>query len=622
MSKFLADQRVLTILTCGSVDDGKSTLIGRLLYEQGQIPEDELAGLTNRAEEAIDYSLLLDGLEPEREQGITIDVAYRYFKAADRHFIVADTPGHEQYVRNMITGASNSDLAILLVDARNGLTSQTFRHAHIVSIMGIRHVVLAVNKIDLVNFDERVFQNISTEFRKLAELLSFSDFEMIPVSALLGDNVSTRSSRMTWYEGPTLLQLLAGSEVPEKARTGFRMPVQLIVRSDGGGRGVAGTIASGQIAIGDKIVLLPSGRVTSIKEISSAGRAVGRAEAREAVTLTLSDHVDVARGDVAASPSDQPHVGSQFVAQIVWLGDETLRPGRSYLLKQGTRTVGVSITAIKYRVDVQTMAHEAAKELRTNEIGVCNLITAAPLVFDSYAENAAMGGLIVIDRATNMTVAAGIVLHPLTRSTTIRPPTLFVTKDARAHLKGHRPALLWLTGLSGAGKSTIANATEARLNAMGVHTILLDGDCLRGGINKDLGFTETDRIENIRRAGEVSKLMLDAGLVVLCSFISPFAADRRMVRELMRRDEFIEVFVDTPLETCIERDPKGLYRRAIDGEIKNFTGISQVYERPEHAEVTIRTGELTVDGAVDRLVAELARRGIFDLSGEPGRGHE
>jgi bifunctional enzyme CysN/CysC len=613
---------VLKILTCGSVDDGKSTLIGRLLYEQGQVPEDELTALDRdtrkyRMDQGVDYALLLDGLQAEREQGITIDVAYRYFKARGRTFIVADAPGHEQYTRNMISGASNSELAILLVDARNGLSAQTFRHANIVSLMGITHIVLAINKIDLVDFEAAIFDRVCEEFQKFVGSLRFASVVAIPISALFGDNVSTRSSRTEWYTGPALLEFLAAVDIPNRARTGFRMPVQLITRSDGGVRGVAGTVASGSIETGNEVILLPSRRVTFIKEIALGGRAIDRASAREAVTLTLGDQIDVARGDVIAVRSDQPHIAVQFVAQLICLGDEPLLSGRSYLLKHGARTVGVSITSIKYRVDVRTLAHEAAKDLQANEIGICNLATSSPLVFDNYADNVTMGGLIIIDRATNMTVAAGIILHPLTRATTIRPQALSVTKEARAQLKNHRPALLWLTGLSGAGKSAIANATEARLNAMGVHTALLDGDNLRGGINKDLGFTETDRVENIRRAGEVAKLMLDAGLVVLCSFISPFAAERRMVRELVPKDEFIEVFVDTPLATCIERDPKGLYRRAMAGEIKNFTGIGQAYERPRNAEVVLTTVDTTIGAAADGLVAELFKRGIVDPDFKP-----
>ena len=612
------DFPVLRILTCGSVDDGKSTLIGRLLYEQGLVPEDELASLDRdtrkyRANQEIDYALLLDGLEAERQQGITIDVAYRYFKAKGRSFIVADTPGHDQYTRNMISGASNSDLAILLVDLQKGLSAQTYRHAHVVSLMGIRHVVLAVNKIDLVHFGSQTFEKICEDFQRLVEPLRFSLVITIPISARFGDNVSSRSSRTPWYKGPSLLEFLSEVQIADRSLAGFRMPVQLVTRSDGGFRGIAGTIASGNMKAGEEVMILPSRRITSIKEILINGKTINEAKAREAVTITLTDQVDVARGDVVAVRSNQPHVALQFVAHIIWLGDEPLLPGRSYLLKQATRTVGASITAIKYRVDVCTLIHEAAKDLKGNEIGVCNVAVSHPLAFDNYADNATMGGFILIDRTNDMTVAAGMILHPLTRATTIRPQALSIAKEARAHLKGQNPVLLWLTGLSGAGKSAIANAAEARLHALGVHTVLLDGDNLRGGINKDLGFTETDRVENVRRAGEIAKLMLEAGLVVLCSFISPFAADRRMVRELVARDEFIEVFVDTPLATCIERDPKGLYKRAMSGEIKNFTGVGQAYEPPQNAEVILRTVETTVDESVDRLLAELIKRGIINF---------
>jgi bifunctional enzyme CysN/CysC len=608
---------VLRILTCGSVDDGKSTLIGRLLYEQRLVPKDELALLDRdtrkyRTDEEIDYAFLLDGLEAEREQGITIDVAYRYFKAKGRSFIVADTPGHDQYTRNMVSGASNSDLAIILVDVLKGLGAQTYRHAHIVSLMGIKHVVLAVNKIDLVHFDPQIFEKICEEFQKLVEPLQFSHVVKIPISARFGDNISASSFRSSWFKGPSLLEYLSQVDVVDRAQIGFRMPVQLVTRSKRGKRGIAGTIASGQIEIDTEVMILPSRRITSIKEIMIGGRMIERAGSREAVTITLSDQVDVARGDVLCDLSRPSYVALQFVAHLIWLGDEPLLPGRSYLLKQGTRTVVASIAAIKYRIDVSTLAHEAAKLLKSNEIGVCDVAVSRPLVFDNYTDNVTMGGLILIDRANNMTVAAGMILHPLTRGTTVRPQALSVAKEARAHLKCQKPALVWLTGLSGAGKSTIANAADVRLHAMGVHTALLDGDNLRGGINKDLGFTESDRVENIRRASEIAKLLLDAGLVVLCSFISPFAADRRMVRELMSRDEFIEVFVDTPLATCIERDPKGLYKRAMDGEIKNFTGIGQIYEPPQNAEVIIDTTVSTIDQAADVLIAKLVERGIIE----------
>lgn len=611
-----SERPILKILTCGSVDDGKSTLVGRLLFEQKSVFEDELATLDRdtrkyRADLEIDYAFLLDGLEAEREQGITIDVAYRYFQINGRPFVVADTPGHEQYTCNMVTGASNSNLAILLVDARKGLTLQTYRHAHIVSLMGIKHVVLAVNKIDLVQFDSNVFEGIRNDFEKLAGRLGFTEVRSIPLSARYGDNVSSRSERTRWYSGPSLVEFLSVVEIDDCASTGFRMAVQSVARLANDARGNAGTIASGEIKKNDEVVVLPSGRLTRIEEIFVGGNTVERAEARDAVMVTLKDQLDVARGDILSAPNDPPHVTRQFVANVIWMSEEHLLPGRSYLLKHGTRTVAVSVTAIKYRIDASTLSHEAAKYLRFNDIGCCSVVVSHPLAFDSYSENVVTGAFIFIDRATNATVAAGMILHPLRRATTVQPQAISVSKEARADIKNQKPAVLWLTGLSGAGKSTIANALELRLNAMGVHTTMLDGDNVRGGINKDLGFTEADRVENIRRAGEIAKLMLDAGLVVLCSFISPFALDRKMVRDLMPRDEFVEIYVDTPLSICIERDPKGLYNRAMKGEIPNFTGVDQVYEAPTDPEVVLKTTGATVEELADRLVAELIDRSFI-----------
>lgn len=611
-----SDKPILKVLTCGSVDDGKSTLVGRLLFEQESVFEDELAALDRdtrkcRGEAEIDYAFLLDGLAAEREQGITIDVAYRYFDVNGRSFIFADTPGHEQYTCNMVTGASNSKLAILLVDARKGLGAQTYRHAHIVSLMGIKHVVLAVNKIDLVQFDSRVFETIRNDFERLAGPLGFAEIRSIPLSARYGDNVSSRSERTAWYLGPSLVEYLSNVEIDERASTGLRLSVQLVVRTADDARGYAGTIASGEIKRDDEVVVLPAGRPARVEEIFLGGRKVERAGARDAVMVTLKDQLDVARGDVLTAPKARPHVTNQFVANMIWMSEEHLLPGRSYLLKHGARTVAASVTGIKYRIDVSTLSHEAAKYLRFNDIGCCNVVVSHPLAFDNYSENAFTGGFIFIDRATNATVAAGMILHPLTRASTVQPQTISVSREARADIKGQKPVVLWFTGLPGAGKSSLANALEVRLNAMGVHTTLLDGDNVRTGISKDLGFTETDRVENIRRAGEIAKLMLDAGLVVLCAFISPFALDRKMVRDFVSDGEFVEIYVDAPLVVCIERDPKGLYKRAMRGEIQNFTGVDQAYEAPINPEVVVKTAGTNVDELADRLLAELIDRSFI-----------
>jgi bifunctional enzyme CysN/CysC len=608
---------LLRFLTCGSVDDGKSTLIGRLLFEQKLVLEDQMAALERdtrkyRPDEEIDYSLLVDGLEAEREQGITIDVAYRYFATSRRSFMVADTPGHEQYTRNMVTGASNAQLAVLLVDARKGLTVQTRRHAHIVSLLGIRHVVLAVNKIDLVDFDEGAFDRIRDGFGALAAPLGFASVVAVPLSARYGDNVSTPSERMPWFQGPFLLDYLETVEVEDRqGDMPFRLPVQIVSRPHANFRGYCGTIASGTIRRGDEVTVLPSLRSSRVEQIMVGGDELDEASAGDAVTVTLRDEIDIARGDVFAAPRRRPQIGSQFTAHLIWMGEEHLLPGRAYLLKLATRSVGASVTEIKHRIDVETLGHSAARTLEMNEIGLCNIAVAQPIVFDRYLENRTTGAFILIDRSSNATVAAGMILHGLDRSDTVRPQVLSVSKAERIRLKGHNPALVWFTGLSGAGKSTIANALEARLNGMGVHTILLDGDNVRGRLNKDLGFTDVDRVENIRRVGEVAKLMLDGGLIVLCAFISPFSAERRLVRETVEEGEFLEVFVDASLEVCIARDPKGLYRRALAGEIRNFTGIDQIYEPPSNPELVLHSESGTASELAELVVAELKRRGII-----------
>jgi bifunctional enzyme CysN/CysC len=608
---------LLRFLTCGSVDDGKSTLIGRLLFEQKLVLEDQMAALERdtrkyRPDEEIDYSLLVDGLEAEREQGITIDVAYRYFATSRRSFMVADTPGHEQYTRNMVTGASNAQLAVLLVDARKGLTVQTRRHAHIVSLLGIRHVVLAVNKIDLVDFDEGAFDRVRDGFGALAAPLGFASVVTVPLSARYGDNVSMPSERMPWFQGPFLLDYLETVEVEDRqGDMPFRLPVQIVSRPHANFRGYCGTIASGTISRGDEVTVLPSLRSSRVEQIIVGGDELDEASAGDAVTVTLRDEIDIARGDVFAAPRRRPQIGSQFTAHLIWMGEEHLLPGRAYLLKLATRSVGASVTEIKHRIDVETLGHSAARTLEMNEIGLCNIAVAQPIVFDRYLENRTTGAFILIDRSSNATVAAGMILHGLDRSDTVRPQVLSVSKAERIRLKGHNPALVWFTGLSGAGKSTIANALEARLIGMGVHTILLDGDNVRGRLNKDLGFTDVDRVENIRRVGEVAKLMLDGGLIVLCAFISPFSAERRLVREMVEEGEFLEVFVDASLEVCIARDPKGLYRRALAGEIRNFTGIDQIYEPPSNPELVLHSESGTASELAELVVAELKRRGII-----------
>src|SRR5271170_6186544 len=606
----------LRLLTCGSVDDGKSTLIGRLLYEKKLIFDDQLSALERDSKKFgttgndVDYALLVDGLEAEREQGITIDVAYRYFATARRSFIVADTPGHEQYTRNMATGASNADLAIVLVDARKGLLTQTYRHSIIVSLLGVRYVLLAVNKIDLVDYDERIFRDIVIAYRKFTEPLGFRSLFAIPISARFGDNISSVSPRTPWYQGGHLLQRLETIEVEDDRRAApFRLPVQWINRPHLDFRGFSGTIPSGHVTRGDPVVVASSGRQSRVKRLFVADREVETAHAGDAVTLTLADEIDVARGDVLSKPDSRPEVADQFTAHLLWMSAKPMLPGRSYLLKIGGRTTPSSVTELKHRLDVNNFDKLAAKQLDLNEVGFCNIATTMPVAFDPYVENRETGAFVLIDRLTNETAAAGMIAHGLRRATNVHWHGMSVGREAHAELKHQKPAILWFTGLSGAGKSKIANLVEVKLHARGVHTALLDGDNVRHGLNKDLGFTAADRVENIRRVGEVAKLMTDAGLIVLCSFISPFRAERRLVRDTAGEDEFIEVFVDTPLETAIARDPKGLYRRALAGEIKNFTGVDQPYEAPEAPELILNSAAETPEALADRVIAELERRG-------------
>jgi bifunctional enzyme CysN/CysC len=603
---------LLRFLTCGSVDDGKSSLIGRLLHDSRLIMDDTLATVARDSRkhgtlgEEIDLALLVDGLEAERQQGITIDVAYRFFATPRRSFIVADTPGHEQYTRNMATGASNSDLAVILCDARKGVLTQTRRHTYICSLLGIRHAVLAVNKIDLVGYEEATFGRVVGDWAAFAATLGFASLVPIPVSARFGDNVTTRSGNTPWYRGPTLLEQLEEAEV-EGAAAGlpFRFPVQWVNRPNAEFRGFSGTVAGGRIAVGDPVVVAASGRQGRVARILGPDAEQAAASAGEAVTICLAEEVDVARGDVLAPPSDRPEVADQFAAHLLWMDEEPMLPGRQYLMRLGHSWTGASVTAIKHRVEVNTLEHAAARRLELNEIGFCNLALASRLPFDAYAANRATGAFILVDRFTNRTAGAGMIAFALRRATNIHAEELLVDKRARAALDHQRPVVLWFTGLSGSGKSTVAKLVEQALHREGRHTYTLDGDNLRHGLNRDLGFTDADRVENIRRVGEVAKLFLDAGLVVLCSFISPFRAERRMVREMMGEAEFIEVFVDTPIEECVRRDPKGLYAKAMRGAITNFTGISSPYEPPENPELRLATVGRTPEDAAEEVLAFL-----------------
>jgi len=610
----------LRVLTCGSVDDGKSTLVGRLLYERQLIFDDQLAALRSDSlrhgtlGEEIDFALLVDGLEAEREQGITIDVAYRYFSTPARSFILADAPGHEQYTRNMATGASNADLAILLVDARKGLLTQTRRHATIASLLGVRHIVLAVNKMDLVDYDEAVFERIVGEFESVAASLAFRSVEAIPISARHGDNVVADSANMPWRRGPSLLTYLENADVEtDGGEAPLRLPVPWVNRRSDAFRGFAGAIASGRLQVGDEIVAAASGRKTTIARIVAMGGDLFSAAAPDSVMVTFADEIDASRGDVLCHPTTRPNVADQFAAHLIWMSDDSLMPGRSYLMKINGRSLAASVTDIKHKLDVDTGAKSAAKTLSLNEIGFCNVATAAPVAFDSYDENRTTGAFILIDRFSNATAAAGIIAFPLRRATNIHLQEQSVSKATRARLKHQTPAVLWFTGLSGAGKSTIANLVESKLVERHAHTLMLDGDNVRHGLNKDLGFTEADRVENIRRVGEVAKLMVDAGLIVLCAFISPFRAERRMVRTLVGEQEFIEIFIDAPLDVCKERDPKGLYRRALAGEIKNFTGVDQPYEAPEFPELKLSSAERSAEAIAEQIIAYLEANGMLGV---------
>ncbi|MGF6660320.1 bifunctional enzyme CysN/CysC [Paraburkholderia atlantica] len=613
---------LLRFITCGSVDDGKSTLIGRLLYESRMLFEDQLAALEADSKKVgtrggeIDYALLLDGLAAEREQGITIDVAYRFFSTDRRKFIVADTPGHEQYTRNMITGASTADLAIILVDARKGMLQQTRRHSYLVSLIGIRNVVLAVNKMDLVEYSRERFDEISRDYCEFAHKIGISDVTAIPISGVTGDNIVERSTRTPWYDGPSLMHHLETVEIDESRLQALpmRFPVQWVNRPNLDFRGFAGTIASGVARVGQRVQVQPSGRETTVARIVTADGDLDEAFAEQSVTLLLADEVDVSRGGLISAADSPAQVADQFEATLVWMSDQPMLRGRSYLLKIGTRTVTATILPLKYKLNVDTLDHVAGETLALNEIGVAELEFDRAIAFDPYEQNRETGGFIVIDRMTNSTVGAGMLRFALRRANNIRWQALEVDKHARRMLNGHQSGVVWLTGLSGAGKSTIANLLEKRLHAMGKRTYLLDGDNVRHGLNKDLGFTAEDRVENIRRIAEVAKLMADAGVIVITAFISPFRAERALARELMEEGEFIEVFIDTPLEVAEERDPKGLYKKARRGELKNFTGIDSPYEAPESPEIHINTTTSSAEVAVETIFERLKTAGFLDVS--------
>lgn len=605
----------LRFITCGSVDDGKSTLIGRLLHDSKLIFEDQLAALARDSAkhgttgDDIDFALLVDGLEAERQQGITIDVAYRFFTTRRRSFMVADTPGHEQYTRNMATGASTAQLAIILIDARKGVLVQTKRHSFICSLLGIKHVVVAVNKIDLVDYKKEVFDRIVGDYVAFATGLGFSSIVPIPMSARYGDNIIERSGNTDWYHGPCLLDYLESADVASET-TGlpFRFPVQWVNRPNLDFRGFTGTVASGSISPGDEIVVSASGHKSRVKEIVTYDGELPKAEAGDAVTITLQDEIDIVRGDILAKPTERPEVADQFAAHLIWMDQDPLVPARNYIVRIGTQTItSASVTAIKYRIDVNTREHLAATTLGLNEIAFCNFAMALPVAFDPYEANRRTGAFIVIDRYTNRTVGAGMIAFPLRRASNIAWQPLSIGKAERAALKNQKPRIIWFTGLSGAGKSTISNILDQKLYALGNHTMLLDGDNLRHGLNRDLGFTEADRVENIRRVGEVAKLMVDSGLIVICSFISPYRAERDMVRSLVAEGDFIEVFVNTPIEECMRRDPKGLYTKAKEGKIKNFTGIDAPYEAPERPEIRLETVGHRPDELADQII-ELLRR--------------
>lgn len=604
---------MLRFITCGSVDDGKSTLIGRLLYDSKMIFEDQLAALETDSKKVgtqgqeIDFALLVDGLAAEREQGITIDVAYRFFNTEKRKFIVADCPGHEQYTRNMVTGASTADLAVILIDARKGVLVQTRRHSYLCHLIGIRNIVLAVNKMDLVDYDQKVFDDIVADYTAFAKSIGIESFTAMPISGFKGDNITSLSNNTPWYTGPTLVEHLETVEVLSSVDAGkpFRMPVQWVNRPNLDFRGFSGLIATGSVKPGDEIRVVPSGKTSTVTRVVTLGGDLDEAVAGQSVTLCLADEIDCSRGDVIAIADNPPQASDQFESTLVWLNDDTMHVGRGYWLKLGTQTVSATVQQPKYVVNVNTMEHLAAKTLDLNAIGVVEIATDRPLVFEAYADNRTLGGFILVDKITNATVAAGMLHFSLRRAQNVHWQPTDITRAEHARLKNQTPRVLWFTGLSGAGKSTIANEVEKRLNLMNRHTFLLDGDNVRHGLNKDLGFTEADRIENIRRVGEVAKLMVDAGLIVLTAFISPFRAERDMVRQMIPAGEFVEIYVDTPLAVAEQRDVKGLYKKARAGELKNFTGIDSPYEPPEVPEIRVNTAEMSAEEAADYIIQQL-----------------
>ncbi len=604
---------LLRFITCGSVDDGKSTLIGRLLYDSKMIFEDQLAALEADSKrvgtqgQEIDFALLVDGLAAEREQGITIDVAYRFFTTEKRKFIVADTPGHEQYTRNMVTGASTADLAVILVDARKGVLTQTRRHSYLAHLIGIKHIVLAVNKMDLVEYDKAVFERILLSYRAFATEIGITHFTAIPISGFRGDNITALSANMPWYTGPALVEHLEAVEVAAErdGETAFRMPVQWVNRPNLDFRGFSGLVAGGSVRPGDAVRVLPSGKTSTVSRIVTQNGDLEEAVAGQSVTICLADEIDCSRGDVIAVADAPPEVADRFESTLVWMADEPMIPGRAYWLKLATQTVSATVQAPKYQVNVNTMEHLAAKTLELNAIGVAELSTDKPVVFEAYDTNRTLGGFILIDKLTNATVAAGMLHFSLRRAQNVHWQALDISREAHANLKNQKPAVLWFTGLSGSGKSTIANLVEKKLHRMNRHTFLLDGDNVRHGLNKDLGFTEADRIENIRRVGEVARLMTDAGLIVITAFISPFKAEREMVRAMLPEGEFVEIFVDTPLAEAEKRDVKGLYKKARAGQLKNFTGIDSPYEAPEDPQIRIDTTAMTPEAAADLIVDHL-----------------
>ena len=607
---------LLRFITCGSVDDGKSTLIGRLLYDSKMIFEDQLAALEADSKRVgtqgqnIDFALLVDGLAAEREQGITIDVAYRFFATDRRKFIVADTPGHEQYTRNMVTGASTADLAVILIDARKGVLTQTRRHSYLCHLIGIRNVVLAVNKMDLIDYDQAKYDAIVADYRAFADSIGIKSFVPMPISGFIGDNITSKSTKTPWFSGPTLmehLETVALDADADRAKP-FRLPVQWVNRPNLDFRGFSGLIAGGTVKPGDPVRVLPSGKTSTVARVVTFDGDLDEGVAGQSVTLTLTDEVDCSRGDVIAAAGDPPQAADQFEATIVWMADEAMLPGRSYWLKLGAQTVTANVQPPKYQINVNTLEHLAAKTLELNAIGIANLSTDRALVFESYEDNRDLGGFILIDKFTNATVAAGMIHFSLRRAQNVHWQATDVTRERRATLMRQKPAVLWFTGLSGAGKSTIANLVEKKLARMNRHTFLLDGDNVRHGLNKDLGFTDADRVENIRRVGEVARLMTDAGLIVITAFISPFRAEREMVRQMLPAGEFIEIFIDTPLAEAERRDVKGLYAKARAGTLKNFTGIDSPYEAPATPEIRIDTTAMTADEAADAIVEELLRR--------------